>query len=554
VIELRPYQEECVKRVLDAYEKEPNGKEFVVLSTGAGKTIIFSYVAHELKKRHGVNVLVLAHRDELISQAADKYKLIDPTAIIGKVGSGVHEYGAEITVASIATVSRSDHINKLKMIGYGLIIIDECHHSSSASYTRVMNALPDAFVLGVTATPDRLDKKAIFDGKKPLFQANIVDLVQSGYLCNFRAVAIQTDTNIDNVGRSMGDFNEKELDNAVNIPKRNQLIVQKYVEYANGKRAACFCVSVSHAEAMAEAFETADISSAVIKGSTPIEERARIYKAFEHGEIKVLCSVMVLTEGWDSPRCEVIIMARPTQSRSLYVQMFGRGLRLAPGKKECIVLDITDNSTKHRLTTQKLKSAIEKECMRNGESLLDTLAREHAESEERQIQVRKLKEKRFHDIQIDLFNTLEWKELPNGVFLLEIGHEGHKIALTPSKSNPDLYYVQFKRAPHNRPNDKAQLLTDNPIPVDWAQSEAERIARKILSDPRGINLVDRNAPWRDNPISEKQKGMLKMYRIPLAEGMTSGQASDLIEAHKAEIERRKAAKAAKKPQKEALNA
>lgn len=550
MIELRPYQRECVERVLSAYEKDKHGKDFVVLSTGAGKTIIFSYVAHELKKRYGINILVLAHRDELISQAADKYKLVDPTAIIGKVGSGIHEYGGEVTVASVQTVCRPDHIKKMQSIGYGLIIIDECHHSSSASYTRVMDALPNAFVLGVTATPDRLDKKAIFDGKKPLFQANIIDLVQQGYLCNFRAIAVQTDVKLDNVGRSMGDFNEKELDDAVNIPKRNQLIVQKYLEYADGKRAACFCVSVAHAEAMACEFEESGVPSAVIKGSTPIEERSRIYKAFEHGEIRVLCSVMVLTEGWDSPRCEVIIMARPTQSRSLYVQMFGRGLRLAPGKGECIVLDITDNSTKHRLVTQKLKSAIEKENMRNGESLLETLAREKAESEERQVQVRKLKEKRFHDIQIDLFQTLEWKELPNGIFVMEVGPEKHRIALTPYKDNPELYYVALKKAPKF----EFKKLSETPMPVDWAQQEAERLTRKILEDPRSIDWIDGSNPRRNDPITEKQINKMKFHKIPYTLDMTKGQASDLIDRHMAEIERRKAVKAAKKTQREALNA
>src|SRR5205823_6370589 len=127
------------------------------------------------------------------------------------------------------------------------------------------------------------------------------------------------------------------------VPERNELIVKKYKEYTDGKRAACFCVSVDHAEQMAIAFEDAGVQSAVIKGSTPTDERTQIYEDFDEGKILVLCSVMVLTEGWDSPKCEVIIMARPTQSRGLYIQMFGRGLRLAPGEEECVLLDITDN-------------------------------------------------------------------------------------------------------------------------------------------------------------------------------------------------------------------
>lgn len=512
----------------------------------SGKTVIFSQIIHELHKRHELNALVIAHRDELLDQAADKYRMIKPDAIIGKVGSGLHNYGGEVTVASVQTISRPDHLKKLQSIGYGIIIIDEFHHSAANGYQKVLEALPDAFVLGVTATPDRLDKKDITRGKKPLYQASIVDMVKEGYLCNFRAVAVQTDINLDNVSKSMGDFNEQELDAAVNTPKRNKLIVDKYLEYTPEKRAACFCVTVNHAEIMAETFEKSGVKSAVIKGSTPIEERARIYKAFEHGEIKVLCSVMVLTEGWDSPKCEVIIMARPTQSRSLYVQMFGRGLRLAPGKKECVLLDITDNCTKHRLIPQRLKTAIEKDNLRNGETLLDLLEREQTENEEREAQIRKLKEKRLKDMPVDLFEKLEWKEQDNGIYVMEVGKKKHRIALIPSP-NSENYVVAARLAP----DFKAQRWS-NELPLDWAQQEAEKRARKILADKNeSTSLVDRNAPWRSKPASEAQIKMLKWYNIPLQGGMTAGQASDLIEAHKQEIERKKKAKEERKRAKEA---
>jgi superfamily II DNA or RNA helicase len=538
-----------VRLVLEAYEKDKSGYEIIVIPTGGGKTICFGQAANNIQKLYGGNVLIIAHRDELLDQAADKFRMIRPESIIGKVGSGVHEYGGEVIVASIQTICRPEHIKKLQSIGFTLIIVDEAHHIASPSYQKVIEALPEAFVLGVTATPDRLDKKDILKGKQPLFSKNIIDMAAEGYLCNFKAIACQTHTTLDNVGTSMGDFNEGELSNAVNTPARNNLIVQKYKEHANGKRAAAFCVTVGHAEALCDTFNENGTPSAVIKGSTPIEDRKQIYHDFHIGKIKVLCTVMVLTEGWDEPLVEVIILARPTQSRGLYVQMFGRGLRLAPGKKVCILLDITDNCLNHRLSPQNLRKAIVKH-INDQETLLEALEREKLESEERQIQVRKLKEKRLKDIHIDLFEKLEWKELPNGVYLLEIGPEKHKIALTPSTSNPDLYYVALKRAP----TFQFQKLTDNPLPIDWAQQEAEKRARLIMSEPRGIALVDPSSPWRGKPISEKQKGMLKLYRIPYTEGMTSGQASDLIDAHKQEIERRKAAKQARKKEKEAINA
>ncbi|SRR6266550_1482563 len=545
MIELRPYQEECVRLVLEAFEKDRSGFEFLVLATGAGKTIIFSHIGHKLNKKYGMNILIVAHRDELLSQAADKYHMIDPTAIIGKVGSGVHEYGGQVTVASVATICRPEHLKKLQEIGYGLVVIDEAHHMASRSYQEVLKVLPNAFKLGVTATPDRLDKKDITNGKKPLYQAGIIDLVEQGYLCNFKAVAIQTHISLDNVKSSMGDFNEGELNDAVNTPARNNLIVQKYQEHVDGKRAVAFCVTVAHAEALAQTFNEAEIPAAIIEGNTPLDKRKQIYHDFETGKIKILTNVMVLTEGWDSPRCEVAIMARPTQSRSLYVQQFGRILRKSPGKQHATLIDVTDNCLNHRLSPQNLRKAIVKH-INDQETLLEALEREKLESEEREIQVRKLKEKRLKDIHIDLFEKLEWKELPNGVYLLEIGPEKHKIALTPSTNQPDSYYVQLKRAPYNGPHDKAQKLIDSPLPIDWAQQEAEKAARKIMSEPRGISLVDPSSPWRNKPISESQIKMMKRKKITFNLEMKRGEASDLIDKHKAEIEKRKAAKQARK--------
>ncbi len=154
--ELRNYQTECINRVLASYEQDRHGQELLVLPTGAGKTIVFCQVIGELNKKYGLNSLIIAHRDELLDQAADKYRMVKPEAIIGKVGSGLHEYGGEVTVASIATISRPEHIKRLKAIGYGLIIVDEAHHIAAESYQKVLEALPDAFVLMVTATDDRI--------------------------------------------------------------------------------------------------------------------------------------------------------------------------------------------------------------------------------------------------------------------------------------------------------------------------------------------------------------------------------------------------------------
>lgn len=553
MIELFPDQQEALDRVLERYKEMPvGGRALVVAPTAWGKTIFFSALVHAIKLNRPV--LIIAHRDELLDQARDKFHMFDPTAIIGKVGGGLHEYGSPITVASIDTISGQKHLDKLAEHGYGLVIIDECHHSPAPKYMKVINVLRDSsFLLGVTATDERLDKKSldpIFG--KAIFRMPIVEAIAKKRLSDVKAIAIRTEVNIDNVHSQKNmegevDFNQQELDMAINTSVRNRRIVEAYQEHCQGERAICFCVSVAHAEAVTNAFNEADIKAICVKGSTPLEERKQIYKDFDKGEIKVLTNVLVLTEGFDAPKIKAVLMARPTQSRALYLQCVGRGLRKSPEKSHCIILDLTDNCDKYRLKPQSLRNAIKD--VQEGETILNALERERRESEERQIQVRKLKEKRLQDIQIDLFDTLEWKELPNGAFMLEVGAEKHKIALTPSRNNSDLYYVQFKRAPFNRPEDKSSLLSE-PIPIDWAQSLAEKKAREIMKNPSSAFWMDKvnPSPKRFDPITESQKSMMDWKRIPYHEQMTKGEASDLIQAY---IEKKEEEKKIKEERKRA---
>jgi superfamily II DNA or RNA helicase len=544
-IVLRPYQQEAVQAVLKAYKQNPRGQELIVMATGGGKTIVFSSVIDTLAREYGLNALIIAHRDELLNQAADKYRMIKPHAIIGKVGSGIHQYGGEVTVASIATISRSDHLKSLKAL-YGtgnklIIIIDEAHHQASESYQRVLQTLPDAFVLSVTATPDRLDKKQIIN-KKPLYQATIIDLIEQGYLCDMRAIAIKTDTSLDDVKTTAGDYNERDLDSAINTPTRNRRVAQSYLEHTPGKRGICFGITVSHAQALAYAFNDMGVSAACVEGNTPLEERKRLYHQFHTGEIKVLTNVMVLSEGYDEPLVEVAILARPTQSRSLYVQQVGRVLRLAPGKKIATILDITDNCMKHRIAPQQFKYVLQHALLPN-ETLLEAIAREENEKDEKiatekRALIRRLNHRRDRDIAIDPLGLPEWQENDKGMFVMEVGLERHRIALVPCKGMDGLYEVWARLAP----DFEAQKWLGG-YAIDWAMQFAEKKAHLLLEGE--IGLADKNAPWRSKPFdpNSKQAGKLKQYKIEPWPGMTKGEASDLIDARKAEIEARKAKKA-----------
>ncbi len=306
LITLRPYQEICVERVLDAYQRTPKGgRALLVLPTGGGKTLVFA----ETARRLGLTTLIIAHRQELLQQAADKFRMIDSTTMIGQVGAGRHEWGAPITVASVQTISRPEHLKALTRFGYDLVIVDEAHHSAASGYQAVLDVLPDAFVLGVTATPDRLDKQSIehiFGA--PIFSSSIIDMIEQGYLSNLRAIAIPTTTSLDGLHTQDGDFKLDELEVAVDTPERNERIVNAYLKHCSGRQGLCFAVTVAHAEHLTETFTTLGVPASLVSGETPPEERKRILHDYERGTLQVLCNVGVLTEGYDCLDVETEIL------------------------------------------------------------------------------------------------------------------------------------------------------------------------------------------------------------------------------------------------------
>src|SRR6266700_3701747 len=293
---LRPYQQECVQRVLAAYEHDRHGEELLVLPTAAGKTVIFSQVIAQLSDQYGVLALIIAHTDELLTQAAEKYRQVKPSAVIGKVGGGIHDYGGEVTVASVDTISQPHHLTTLQRIGYGLVVVDEAHRSAAPKYQRVLQALPEAFVLKVTATPDRLDGKPISD-KPPLYSTDILAMIEQGFLCDVKAIAIRTETSLESIHSEGGDYREQELEAAIDTSERNRRVAEAYREHAMGRRAICFAVTVQHAHNLSNVFTAAGIAAAALSGETPLVERKRLYYALRTGEVNVLCNVLVLIEG-----------------------------------------------------------------------------------------------------------------------------------------------------------------------------------------------------------------------------------------------------------------
>jgi len=267
----------------------------------------------------------------------------------------------------------------------------------------------------------------------------------------------------------------------------------------------------------------------------------RLYQALRHGTINLLTNVQVLAEGFDEAMIDCIIMARPTRSRGLFIQAIGRGLRLAPIKQDCLVLDLTDNCLKHRLEPQNLQKALGK-AMRDQESVLEALAREQRETREHKPGAstvrRTLKEMRSADLSINLLERFHWQEQEDGSYMLEVGADKHRIELVPST---DGYSVYASLAPVY---ERQQWMKD--APLDWAQQYAERQAHILLTKKNATVLVDRNAPWRNLPVDQEspQAFHLKRFGVSNWWTLTKGEASDILgPLFEAERKERQAGKA-----------
>lgn len=513
MIALRDYQREAIDKVLAARQRGI-GRSLLSLPVGAGKTVIFSALARRLN----VRTLILAHRDELLKQAADKLKIVWPDADIGFVKAERNEYSAQIVIASVQTLNVPKRLEQLATQDFGLLIIDECHHATAPSYKRIIERLgfmsgdPRKLLVGVTATAIRADGAALGDVfEEVTYHLSMLTMMRAGYLSDIKAYRVQTDIDLSSVHTRGGDFVEWELAKAVNIPARNRLIVDKYLEFAAGRKAIAFCVDVQHSHDLAEAFLERGIAAKALSGSTPQDEREEALAAFADGKIQVLTNCNLLTEGFDQPDVGCILMARPTKSQALYVQCIGRGTRKAPGKVNCIVIDFTEN--RHDVCLLPSLFGLPKEKLDRGKTVLEAVE----EHEQEQIQKAALQQriKRVRVEEIDLFgkSRFAWFRVEDEWRLL-IKPRTYAI-LAPQK---DRYWV------HLMTPEGTTLLHDTPLPLGFAMGVAEDYARA-----HGDKLALRDARWRNDPATEKQIDLLRRLGVAIPEGLSKGDASLMID-------------------------
>ncbi len=358
MLTLRPYQQAAIDAIYGYFENNA-GNPLVVIPTAGGKSLVIAaFIAGVLRAWPDQRILIVTHVRELIAQNHAEMLGLWPEAPSGiySAGLGKRDAQARILFAGIQSIHHRAH-----EIGHtDLVLIDEAHlipGNSSTMYRRFLDAMsalnPKVKVIGFTATPFRLDSGMLTEGKDALFtdvafEASVRDLIDQGYLAPLVSKQTKTRLRVDGVGTRGGEFIASELQAAVDQAAITEAAISEVIEYGRDRRSwLAFCSGVAHARHVAEAFRQHGISCETIFGETPKEERDRIIAAFKRGELRALASMGVLTTGFNAPAVDLIAMLRPTKSAGLYVQMAGRGTRLAEGKTNCLVLDFAGNVSRH---------------------------------------------------------------------------------------------------------------------------------------------------------------------------------------------------------------
>jgi superfamily II DNA or RNA helicase/predicted DNA-binding WGR domain protein len=358
-VQLRPYQAQAIDSVQVEWEEQDNAQVLVSLPTGTGKTVVFTSLIGLLQEAMPkTRALIVAHRDELVSQAADKLKWVTGMDA-GVIKAERHEPEPFTVVGSIQSFTER-RLAKLSSWHVDVLVIDEAHHAQADNmYGRLIEHLrainPELRVLGVTATPYRSDSRGlggVFD--KVAYRYSLREAIEDGYLTPLDGVTVRTGVNLDGVRVVAGDLHQGELAQVVNVDNRNDLICTTYLEHCRREdgsleQAVAFCVNVAHAQQLAERMKSHHVRASAIWGDMGMDARRRTLADYEAGKLDILCNCGVLTEGWDHPPLAAVLLCAPTRSKVKYVQCVGRGTRLFDGKAICRVIDFADTTSRLEL-------------------------------------------------------------------------------------------------------------------------------------------------------------------------------------------------------------
>lgn len=518
---LRPYQSDAVGAVLEAWHDQGMRAPAVVLPTGAGKTVVFSHIAREVL-RSGGRPLILAHRTELIDQSIAKLKLAGLPSV-GKVQGATRQTWGGALVASVQSLNTEAKIRALGDVTH--TIVDECHHATAASYTRVFDVLGGQRV-GFTATMLRSDGAAlgtVWD--RVVYERDILYMIRRGHLTDVAARRVVVDDfRLDRVSKSRGDYSETGLGRALEDSAAPETIAQAIVEHARGRSTVVFTPTVSSSQAVEAACRAAGLTVAHVDGAMPAGRRRAVLADHVAGRVQVLCNCMVLTEGWDNPRAKVAVIARPTSSAGLYVQMVGRVLRPYPGEDRALVIDVVGTAAGRLpladLTTLAGLDPREVAREKDDEVALLDLVEERAGAELAAREELERTELSWEEVTLFGESHSLWLKTPGGMWFVPAGDRF--VALRgDDEAGWGVAYGNTERTANGR-RDRG-WIDRGPHTIE----DAMGVAETWLAGYEAV-FTEKDRAWRKRKASAKALAFARRLGADVEDGMRAGEVGDMI--------------------------
>lgn len=544
LLKLRDYQEAAIDALMRGW-KDGDRRLATVLPTGAGKTVVFSHLSNGyITANAGKRVLILAHTDELVRQAAKKLKDVAPHLKVGIVKAERNDVRAHVIVASVQSLRSARRRSLIKNVG--LVIVDECHHAAAKTYRDILEHYgcfeesSGAVTAGFTATLMRGDKASLADiWERVAYKKDISFMIRRGYLVEPRGKRIEVDDlDLSKVKKSGGDYQAGDLGEALEASLAPETVAKAYVEHASNRSGILFAPTVESAYVFAEELNAAGIATETVHGALPMGERRAILGRLESGETQVIANCMVLTEGFDSPRVSCVVVARPTKSAPLYQQMVGRGLRPDPTRpregQDCLILDVVGASTQHGLASL-IDLSPKRIELRDGQGLIE------AEDELQE------KEERFgsfeiiHDGPVKVVDfdplassTRVWMRTDNGVYFLSAGTGYGAVYVFVMPAVPGTYDVAWcTKNPYEMCGGKRGDVTEHRgLSLKLAFAWGEDLAVELGGEDAAMTL-DKRSSWRRTRPSDKQLTRARQLGIDIPDGATKGDVSTLIDTRMA---------------------
>lgn len=522
-LELRDYQREAVEAV-EAAELRGVRRVLVVMATGLGKTVCFA----ELIRRRGPRALVLAHREELLDQAADKLRALAPGLRVGIVQADRDDPDADVVVASVQTLAQ---LRRLEALGSGFrtVVVDEAHHAVAESYRGILTRLRcfepgGPLLVGVTATPQRSDQAGLSNVFEELvFELGILEGIAGGWLCDLRAKRILLEADFSQLRVQSGDYAPGQAAELLQDAGAPEAIAEAWAQHAPERKGLVFTPTVELAHRCAEALSAQGVPCEALDGSTPSEERQGILRRLRTGETRAVANCAVLTEGFDEPSIDCIAMARPTRSQALFLQCLGRGTRPWPGKQDCLLLDVVGVTGRHDLVTLASLFGAPLRRLEQGASVTEALEAERLAHQSPGLEGRRVV---AVDVELVRRQRAQWICVPGGVYALGTGSGG---TLTIEPRSGGFAVVHEER-------DAGHALVAEAPTLELAFGLAEAWLRRQVDANRVQALVRPDAPWRQRPASERQLAALARWGVSVprdrwgAAQLTAGEASDRLTA------------------------